>query len=160
MVREGADHPISMLFAHRRKRDFTKTTDQAVVVRGPHLSYVSRSTRPRTCTTLSVWARRHLQLVPISRGPALEPRTPRTAIAIVDDPLDHGNFEGTIPQVEYFSGKVLIWDPRLVGISGQPSGNGALAWDHLEFIMEAEDLHGAPTLKRHCDRDESNICKS
>jgi DNA ligase D-like protein (predicted 3'-phosphoesterase) len=45
----------------------------------------------------------------VPRGPAMDPRLKRLAVAVGDHPIEHIDFEGTIGG-EYGTGPVIVWD--------------------------------------------------
>jgi DNA ligase D-like protein (predicted 3'-phosphoesterase) len=46
----------------------------------------------------------------VPRGPSLDPRDRRLAMAVDDHALSWGDFEGVIPPGEHGAGPVIVWD--------------------------------------------------
>ncbi|MHB1161060.1 MAG: DNA polymerase ligase N-terminal domain-containing protein, partial [Chloroflexota bacterium] len=46
----------------------------------------------------------------IPRGPSANPKERRLAISVEEYPLECASFEGVIPEGEYGSGEVIVWD--------------------------------------------------
>jgi DNA ligase D-like protein (predicted 3'-phosphoesterase) len=95
------------------KRDFSvssepkgsmgKTTEKPVFVVQMHdASSPHYDVRLEVDGVLKSWA--------VPKGPSTDPREKRLAIATEDHPLVYADFEGVIPEGEYGSGTVLIWD--------------------------------------------------
>ena len=77
----------------------------------------------------------------VPKGPSLDPRQKRLAVAVEDHPLAYGDFEGTIPAGQYGGGTVLLWDRG----EWQPlegSATEALRQGLLKFQLRGEKLRG------------------
>ena len=94
--------------------------------------------------TMKSWA--------IPKGPSLDPKDKRMAVAVEDHPVAYAAFEGTIPAKQYGAGKVIIWDRG----TWQPVGDAAtgLRTGNLKFRLRGEKLHGLWALVRMKTREE------
>ena len=85
----------------------------------------------------------------VPKGPSLDPKVRRMAMAVEDHPLDYGDFEGTIPQGQYGGGTVMVWDRGYwAPEKGFENIGQALAKGELKFVMEGERMHGSWVIVR------------
>jgi bifunctional non-homologous end joining protein LigD len=100
--------------AYQSKRNFTKTGEPSgagTVAPSNRLRFVIQK---HAATRLHYYLRLELDGVfkswAVIREPSLDPHDKRLAVEVEDHPLDHGDFEGTIPKGEYGGGTVQLWD--------------------------------------------------
>jgi bifunctional non-homologous end joining protein LigD len=76
----------------------------------------------------------------VPKGPSLSPAERRLAVRTEDHPLDYAGFEGKIPEGQYGSGTVVVWDRG----TWQPEGDAraAITRGRLTFTLHGEKLRG------------------
>ena len=76
----------------------------------------------------------------VPEGPSLIAGKKRLAVATEDHPLDYGGFEGVIPEGQYGSGTVMIWDQG----TWTPDFDPAFGYKkgHLKFHLTGKKLKG------------------
>lgn len=107
---------MSKLTSYRDKRNFDRTSEP----RGEHGGKTASANHPRFIVQKHEARRLHYDLRleidgvlaswAVTRGPSLDPKQRRLAVAVEDHPLEYGDFEGSIPKGEYGAGTVMIWD--------------------------------------------------
>ncbi len=128
---------------YRQKRNFSKTPEpKGKQVTGHHFLYVIQKHaashlhydfRLELGGVLKSWA--------IPKGPCLDPKVKRLAVAVEDHPVAYGHFEGIIPQGEYGGGTVMLWDNGLWHpLDEHPEQ--AYTKGHLRFELQGEKLKG------------------
>jgi DNA ligase D-like protein (predicted 3'-phosphoesterase) len=84
----------------------------------------------------------------VPKGPSMDPRDKRLAMAVDDHSLSWGDFEGVIPEGEYGAGPVIVWDRGTYENVHEESMEDALEAGHASFRLDGEKLHGGWTLRR------------
>src|SRR5438874_1264133 len=104
---------------YRRKRDFSRTPEPPAasgkaqrdkrapkplrfVVHKHDARRLHYDVRLEIDGALASWA--------VPKGPSLDPREKRLAVATEDHPMEYGDFEGRIPEGEYGAGDSILWD--------------------------------------------------
>jgi DNA ligase D-like protein (predicted 3'-phosphoesterase) len=84
----------------------------------------------------------------VPRGPSMDPREKRLAMAVEDHSLSWGDFEGMIAEGEYGAGSVIVWDRgEYRNLRDEPMED-AVERGHLSFWLEGEKLRGGWSLRR------------
>lgn len=91
----------------------------------------------------------------IPKGPSLDPREKRLAIAVEDHPLSYKDFEGIIPRGHYGAGEVIIWDrgtfnakDSIDKADSEKKILQGLQKGSVHFILQGEKLRGEFILVR------------
>lgn len=87
----------------------------------------------------------------LPKGPSLDPRVKRLAVAVEDHPLEYASFEGVIDEGHYGAGPVLVWDTgpyRLAGEAARIGVEAALGEGKLDIELSGERLRGRFALIR------------
>jgi DNA ligase D-like protein (predicted 3'-phosphoesterase) len=84
----------------------------------------------------------------VPKGPSMDPRDKRLAMAVDDHALSWGDFEGVIPAGQYGAGPVIVWDRGSYENLREESMEDALAEGHASFRLEGEKLVGGWSLRR------------
>jgi DNA ligase D-like protein (predicted 3'-phosphoesterase) len=147
---------ISQLRAYREKRDFSRTPE-------PKGSASGRVGKPRfvvqlhRATTLHYDFRIQVGSVmkswAVPKGPSLDPKVKRLAVATEDHPLDYQTFEGAIPEGEYGAGTVIVWDAGTYRNITERDGRAVpveegLRSGHIAVWLDGKKLKGGFALTR------------
>jgi len=99
------------------------------VVQEHHATHLHFDFRLEIDGVLKSWA--------IPKGPSMNPRDKRLAIMVDDHTLQYGSFEGIIPEGQYGSGAVVIWDSGNYEFLG-----GDIREGRIEFVLKGKKLQG------------------
>jgi len=88
----------------------------------------------------------------VPKGPSLDPRDKRLAMAVEDHPIDYARFEGVIPEGEYGGGTVMVWDIGTYELEDDEPFEKALRRGRIVFTLNGKKLKGGWTLVRTSDR--------
>lgn len=139
---------------YHAKRDFSRTPEPKARVGDtlPGSRFVVQKHAARHLHyDLRLEAGGALKSFAIPKGPSLNPRDRRLAVATEDHPVEYLTFEGVIPQGEYGAGVVMVWDIGHYRNMKEDQGLTLLqAIDngHLTIWLEGKRLFGGFALIR------------
>lgn len=128
---------------YNAKRDFTKTPEpkaRAGTVTGGNSYVIQKHAARRLHYDFRLELDGVLKSWAVPEGPSLVAGKKRLAVMTEDHPLEYGGFEGVIPEGQYGSGTVMIWDqgtwaPTFDADFGYRKG-------HLRFRLNGQKLQG------------------
>ena len=143
---------------YQRKRDFRATSEPQGRARGGEgrkfvierhdASSLHYDLRLEAGGVLKSWA--------LPKGPSTDPKEKRLAQITEDHPIEYADFEGVIPEGEYGSGTVIVWDRgtyRSLPTQDDeelPVGQ-QVEQGHVKVWLEGEKLRGGFVLQRTGD---------
>jgi DNA ligase D-like protein (predicted 3'-phosphoesterase) len=110
------------------------------VIQQHHATSMHYDFRLEVAGTFRSWA--------VPKGPSMDPRDKRLAMAVDDHALSWGDFEGVIPKGEYGAGPVIVWDRGTYENLRDEPMEEALAAGHASFRLDGEKLHGGWSLRQ------------
>lgn len=129
---------------YKRKRNFRTTAEPKgkilkgnktrFVVHEHHASHLHFDFRLEIGGVLKSWA--------IPKGPSLNPKDRRLAVADEDHPVSYINFKGIIDEGNYGAGQVEIWDSGRFQLVDSKDAEKQLEKGDLSFILEGGKLRG------------------
>ena len=132
---------------YRRKRDFQKTIEpkgevtvserRIYVIQKHAASHLHFDLRLEMDGVLKSWA--------VPKEPPTSVGVKRLAVQVEDHPVEYASFEGTIPEGEYGSGTVEIWDKGAYKLIDRKKGK-------LIVEIDGTKLNGAYVLVRFKDK--------
>ncbi|HEV8470657.1 MAG TPA: DNA polymerase ligase N-terminal domain-containing protein [Candidatus Limnocylindria bacterium] len=139
---------------YKRKRDFATTPEprggkragreRLFVVQKHRATALHYDFRLEAGGVLVSWA--------VPKGPSLDPKEKRLAMAVEDHPLDYARFEGVIPEGEYGGGTVMVWDIGTYRLEDDKSFDEAMRKGRLVFTLSGKKLKGSWAIVRTGDR--------
>ncbi len=84
----------------------------------------------------------------VPKGPSLDPKQKRLAMAVEDHPLEYARFEGIIPEGEYGGGTVMVWDLGTYALEEAEPFDAAYRTGVLKFTLRGRKLEGSWRLVR------------
>src|SRR5256885_14209397 len=140
---------MASLTEYKKKRRFNKTpepgpkkkrtkTGRIFVIQKHRASALHYDFRLEANGVLVSWA--------VPKGPSLNPKDKRLAMAVEDHPLDYARFEGVIPEGEYGGGTVMVWDIGTYELEPGERFEDAMRRGRIVFTLHGKKLKGGWTL--------------
>ncbi len=85
----------------------------------------------------------------IPKGPSMNPKDKRLAIMVEDHVLEYGSYEGIIPNGQYGSGAVVIWDSGTYTLM-----KGGIQEGRIEVYLNGKKLKGGFTLIKMSEKQK------
>lgn len=92
----------------------------------------------------------------IPKGPSLNPADKRLAVMVDDHLLEYFDFEGIIPEGQYGSGAVVIWDSGIYNLLEKNDPMEALESGKIVMELHGNILKGGFTLVQMKGRGKKN----
>ncbi len=92
----------------------------------------------------------------IPKGPSLNPANTRLAVMVDDHLLEYFDFEGIIPEGQYGSGAVVIWDSGTYSLFEGDDPMEALESGKIVMELHGKIIKGGFTLVKMKGRGEKN----
>jgi bifunctional non-homologous end joining protein LigD len=128
---------MARLEEYRRKRDFARTPEPSgqdgVAAKDSGIFVVHKHAARRLHYDLRLEHEGVLESWALPKGPGLTPGERRLAVHVEDHPLEYGDFEGVIPEGEYGTGTVMLWDRGRWHAKRRESGR-------IDFVLEGHKL--------------------
>jgi len=118
------------------------------VVQEHHAKQLHYDFRLEIDSVLKSWA--------IPKGPSLNPTDKRLAVMVDDHELEYFDFEGIIPEGQYGSGAVVIWDLGTYSLLEGDDPVKALESGKIVMELHGKILKGSFTLVEMKGRGEKN----
>lgn len=148
--------PTMSLDEYKRKRRFEATPEPPPKVekKSKHRFVVQRHHATRLHYDFRLEMEGVLKSWAVPKGPSLDPADKRLAMQVEDHPVSYFDFEGTIPEGNYGSGTVMVWDVGTweplspVSVNGQyvpgtdKEAAEMLAKGDLKFRLNGKRLKG------------------
>jgi DNA ligase D-like protein (predicted 3'-phosphoesterase) len=142
---------------YRKKRDFRRSPEPRGGRRRPEGNRPRFVIQRHDASTLHFDFRLEadgvLKSWAVPKGPSLDPRQRRMAIATEDHPLEYVDFEGVIEEGHYGAGTVIVWDTGTYRNLTERDGHevpvgAAIDHGHVAVWLEGEKLRGGYALNR------------
>lgn len=89
----------------------------------------------------------------VPKGPSMNPKHKRLAVAVGDHPIEYGSFEGTLPEGSYGAGEVRIWDNGKYETDSDPEEQ--VKKGKFTFTFFGLKVRGEFALVRLADQEEN-----